>query len=128
MHINKENMSSTTANETNDDNDNESVISEQHVEIEGTVTFETKGCFKVKLDSGQEINAKPSGKMRKHKIQIIFGDKVLVECSVYDLNNGRIVRRLTSGRTRSASGGPPAGIDEQTGKKKAFNKKEKNWK
>ena len=50
--------------------------------------------FKVKLDTGHEILAHLSGKMRLHFIKILTGDKVSVEMSPYDLTKGRIVRRL----------------------------------
>jgi translation initiation factor IF-1 len=50
--------------------------------------------FRVKLESGQEVIAYLSGKMRQNYIKILPGDKVLVEFSVYDLTKGRIKRRL----------------------------------
>lgn len=50
--------------------------------------------FRVQLDNGHTIQATISGKMRMHYIRIIPGDRVRVELSVYDLNNGRIVSRL----------------------------------
>ena len=50
--------------------------------------------FKVSLESGQEILAHISGRMRMHYIRILPGDKVLVEMSPYDLTKGRIVRRF----------------------------------
>ncbi|MCL4108535.1 UNVERIFIED_CONTAM: hypothetical protein GTU68_046816 [Idotea baltica] len=34
-----------------------------------------------------------AGKMRKHFIRIVPGDRVVVEVSPYDLNRGRIVYR-----------------------------------
>ena len=49
--------------------------------------------FKVELDSGQEILAHISGKMRMHFIRILPGDKVTVEMSPYDLTKGRIIYR-----------------------------------
>jgi len=50
--------------------------------------------FRVKLDNGQEIIAKLSGKMRVNKIMLIPGDKVKVEITPYDLTKGRIMYRL----------------------------------
>jgi len=50
--------------------------------------------FKVALDNGHEVLAHISGKMRKHFIRILPGDKVRVELSPYDLTRGRIVYRL----------------------------------
>ncbi len=49
--------------------------------------------FKVRLDTGQEVTAHVSGKMRIHFIKILPGDKVQVELSPYDLTKGRIVYR-----------------------------------
>ena len=49
--------------------------------------------FRVELDNGHEVLAHISGKMRKHFIRILPGDKVLVELSPYDLKRGRIVYR-----------------------------------
>jgi translation initiation factor IF-1 len=49
--------------------------------------------FRVELDNGHKIIAYPRGKMRKHFIRIIAGDKVTVELSPYDLNRGRITYR-----------------------------------
>ncbi len=51
--------------------------------------------FKVELkDSGHEVLAHVSGKMRKHFIRILPGDEVKVEMSPYDLSRGRIVYRF----------------------------------
>jgi len=49
--------------------------------------------FRVKLESGQEILAYLSGKMRIHRIRILPGDKVRIETSPYDNTRGRIVYR-----------------------------------
>lgn len=51
--------------------------------------------FRVTLTGGQSVLGYVSGKMRKHRIKILPGDKVLVEFSPYDLTKGRIVKRLT---------------------------------
>ena len=45
------------------------------------------------LESGHEILAHVSGKMRMHYIRILPGDKITVEMSPYDLTKGRIVYR-----------------------------------
>ncbi len=67
------------------------------IEMEGTV-IETlpNTMFRVKLDSGHVITAHLSGKMRKHYIRILTGDRVKVELTPYDLTKGRIVYRLKS--------------------------------
>lgn len=49
--------------------------------------------FRVRLENGHEIIAHISGKMRKHYIRILTGDKVKVELTPYDLSKGRITYR-----------------------------------
>lgn len=68
---------------------------EEAVEVEATVT-ETlpNAMFRVELENGHEVLAHISGKMRKHFIRILPGDRVRVELSPYDLSRGRIVYRL----------------------------------
>jgi len=64
------------------------------VEVKGTVV-ETlpNAMFRVELDTGHEILAHISGKMRMYYIRILLGDRVLVELSPYDLTRGRITYR-----------------------------------
>jgi translation initiation factor IF-1 len=50
--------------------------------------------FKVKFSDGKEVLAYLSGKMRKHHIRIVPGDKVMVEMASYEDRRGRISRRL----------------------------------
>ena len=66
------------------------------IEIEATVSQALPNAmFKLRLDNSEhEILGIVSGKMRKHFIRILPGDKVLVELSPYDLSRGRIVYRL----------------------------------
>ncbi len=70
---------------------------EEAIEVEATVV-ETlpNAMFRVELENGHQALAHISGKMRKHFIRILPGDKVLVELSPYDPNRGRIVYRLRS--------------------------------
>lgn len=49
--------------------------------------------FRVELENKHRVLAHVSGKMRRHFIRILPGDKVLVELSPYDLTRGRIVYR-----------------------------------
>ena len=49
--------------------------------------------FRVKLENGIVMLANVSGKIRMHYIRILPGDRVTIELSPYDLNNGRIVFR-----------------------------------
>ena len=50
--------------------------------------------FRVKLDNGHEVLAQTSGKMRKNRIRVLAGDKVMVEMTPYDLTKGRITFRF----------------------------------
>ncbi len=64
---------------------------EELVEMEGVVNeVLPQTRFRVTLDNGFEITAYASGKMRKHRIRILAGDKVTIEMSPYDLTKGRI--------------------------------------
>jgi translation initiation factor IF-1 len=67
---------------------------EEAIEVMGTVV-ETlpNAMFRVQLDNGHQVLAHISGKMRKHFIRILPGDKIKVELSPYDLSRGRIVYR-----------------------------------
>lgn len=49
--------------------------------------------FRVKLSNGHVVLCHISGKIRKHYIRILTGDRVVVEFSPYDLTKGRIVYR-----------------------------------
>lgn len=65
------------------------------IETEGVV-IETlpNAMFRVELANKHQILAHISGRMRKHFIRILPGDKVLVELSPYDLTKGRITYRF----------------------------------
>ncbi|MBU0735984.1 MAG: translation initiation factor IF-1 [Proteobacteria bacterium] len=67
---------------------------EEAIEVEGVV-IETlpNAMFRVELKNGHRVLSHISGKIRKHFIKILPGDKVVVELSPYDLNRGRIVYR-----------------------------------
>ncbi len=49
--------------------------------------------FRVKLTNGHVVLCHISGRIRKHYIRILTGDRVIVEFSPYDLTKGRIVYR-----------------------------------
>ncbi len=68
---------------------------EEAIQVQAVVS-ETlpNAMFRVELENGHLVLAHISGKMRKHFIRILPGDKVLVELSPYDLNRGRIIYRL----------------------------------
>jgi translation initiation factor IF-1 len=61
--------------------------------------------FRVTLDNGHDLVAYSAGKMRKHHIRILAGDKVSLELSPYDLSKGRITFRHIEGRGATAA--PP---------------------
>ena len=64
------------------------------IEMQGVVVEALPNAtFKVKLESGHEILAHISGKLRMNFIRILPGDRVKVELSPYDLTRGRIVWR-----------------------------------
>ena len=67
---------------------------EEGIQVEGTITEALPNAmFRVSQENGHEILAHISGKMRKHYIRILPGDKVLLELSPYDLDRGRITYR-----------------------------------
>lgn len=76
------------------------------IEMQGVV----KECFpnttfKVVCDNGHELLAYLAGKMRRFYIRVLPGDQVIVEISPYDLNKGRIIKRLTETAARSGGNG-----------------------
>lgn len=65
------------------------------IEMEGLIKESLPNAmFRVELENGHKVLAHISGKMRKHFIKILPGDKVKVELSPYDLSRGRITYRL----------------------------------
>ena len=64
---------------------------EELVEMGGVVNEVLPNTqFRVTLDNGAEVLAYASGKVRKHRIRILAGDKVTLEISPYDVSKGRI--------------------------------------
>jgi translation initiation factor IF-1 len=67
---------------------------EEKIEVEGEVVEALPSTmFRVEIEGGHNVLATISGKMRKHYIRILPGDKVKVELSPYDLSRGRITYR-----------------------------------
>lgn len=67
---------------------------EEPITIGGTVLEALPSArFRTELDTGQEIVAHISGRMRRNRIRVTVGDRVRVELSPYDLTQGRIVYR-----------------------------------
>jgi translation initiation factor IF-1 len=72
-----------------------SMAKEDLLEFSGTVTeVLPNAMFRVKLDNEHEVLAHTAGKMRKHRIRVLAGDKVNVEMTPYDLTKGRITFRF----------------------------------
>jgi len=70
-------------------------VSKDVIEMEGKVTEALPNAnFRVQLETGQMILAHVSGKIRKHFIRILPGDRVKVDISPYDLTKGRITYRM----------------------------------
>ncbi len=81
------------------------MVKEEPITVEAIVTEALPNArFRARLESGHEILAHVSGKMRMHYIRILPGDKITVEMSPYDLTKGRITcrgeRRRRTGRRR----------------------------
>jgi translation initiation factor IF-1 len=67
---------------------------EEVIEMSGVVSEVLPDArYRVTLDNGHDLVAYTAGKMRKHHIRIIAGDKVSLEVSPYDLSKGRITFR-----------------------------------
>ena len=67
---------------------------EDQIEVDGVIREVLQGgMFRVLLENGHEVIAYTSGKMRKHFILIVLGDKVKVALSPYDLTKGRVIFR-----------------------------------
>ena len=70
---------------------------EEGIEVRGTIVEKHPGgIFDVKLDDEHIVLARIAGKLRKHRIRILTGDRVTVELSPYDLTRGRITYRFRS--------------------------------
>ena len=69
---------------------------EDLLEFPGVVTeLLPNATFRVRLENNNhEIIAHTAGKMRKNRIRVLAGDKVLVEMTPYDLTKGRITFRF----------------------------------
>lgn len=80
---------------------------EDLIEVEGIVLeLLPDARFRVKLDNGHETLAYASGRMKKHRIRMLVGDRVTVEMTPYDLTKGRINFRHKDERTTAAAARP----------------------
>ena len=67
---------------------------EEGILMDGTVLEALRNAmFRVRVETGQEVLAHVSGKIRKFFIRVLPGDIVTVELSPYDLTRGRIIHR-----------------------------------
>jgi len=79
---------------------------EELIEMQGKVDEVLPDArFRVTLENGHQLIAYSGGKMRKHRIRVLAGDRVSLELSPYDLNKGRITFRHIEARP---GGRPPA--------------------
>ena len=68
---------------------------EELIEVEGTVIEALPNTmFRVEIQAGHNVLAHLGGRLRKHYIRILPGDKVKLQLSPYDLTRGRITFRL----------------------------------
>ena len=70
-------------------------MKEEGIQVEGTIVEKHPGgTFRSELADKHTVLAQIAGKLRKHRIRILTGDRVNVELSPYDLSRGRIIYRL----------------------------------
>jgi translation initiation factor IF-1 len=85
------------------------VAKEEMVEFEGVIDeVLPNAVFRVTLESGSVVTAYASGKMRKHRIRILAGDRVTIEMSPYDLTKGRVTFRHKEARAAAPIAPRPA--------------------
>jgi translation initiation factor IF-1 len=71
------------------------MANKEALEVEGTVVEALPNAnFRVELANGHKVLAYASGKIRRHFIRVLPGDRVLVELSPYDLSRGRVTYRF----------------------------------
>ncbi|HZL72496.1 MAG TPA: translation initiation factor IF-1 [Planctomycetota bacterium] len=68
---------------------------EDKIELEGEVIEALRGrMFRIQLDNGHQTLGYLAGRLKRYRIRVMFGDRVRIELSAYDLNRGRIIYRL----------------------------------
>jgi translation initiation factor IF-1 len=66
----------------------------EHVELQGKIVeVLPAGMFRVELETSHKVLAYLAGKLRKHRIRVVLGDRVTVALSPYDPTRGMIVYR-----------------------------------
>lgn len=77
-------------------------MSKDLIEMQGSVTEVLPDSrYRVVLENGHPVIAYSGGRMRRHHIRILAGDKVTLEMSPYDLTKGRITYRHLPNRNQS---------------------------
>jgi len=67
---------------------------EEHIEFQGRVIeVLPAGNFRIELENGHQVLAHLGGKLRKHRIRVVLGDKVTVALTPYDPTRGIVVYR-----------------------------------
>ena len=85
---------------------------EDLIEFDGTVVEVLPDSrYRVKLDNGHETMAYVAGRVKKNRIRIIAGDRVMLEMTPYDLTKSRITFRH-----RDERGGPPVARQARYGR------------
>ena len=75
------------------------MTSDNRIEVDGVVTHVLPNTtFTVELENKHSVRCHICGKIRKHYIRIMTGDRVRVELTPYDLSKGRIVYRYSEKR------------------------------
>ena len=80
---------------------------EELIEFEGVVLeLLPEGLCRVKLDNEHEVLAYTAGRMKRHRIRTLAGDRVTVEMTPYDLSKGRLIFRHKTEAPRPGGGRP----------------------
>ncbi len=81
---------------------------EDLVEFDGTIVeLLPEGRFRVRLENEHQVLAYTAGKMKKHRIRAMVGDRVTVEMTPYDMDRGRITYRHRSDAARPSGSARP---------------------
>lgn len=71
------------------------MVKQERIEVEGAVLESfPDATFKIDIGEGNTVLAYVSGNLKRNKIRVMIGDRVLVELSPYDLGRGRIIYRF----------------------------------
>lgn len=80
---------------------------EELIEMQGRVEEVLPDSrFRITLENGHSLICYSGGKMRKHRIRVLAGDRVTIEMSPYDLNKGRLTFRHLDTRSGTTARPP----------------------